>query len=288
MILKQDIQIRDPYVVLIDGKYYLYGTTDKNCWADKAVGFDAYVSDDLEHFEGPFPIFRPEPDFWADRNFWAPEMHVYRGEYYLFASFKAEGVCRGTQILKADSPLGPFKPWSDGPVTPRDWECLDGTLYIDEDEQPWMVFCHEWQQIKDGTMCAIPLTEDLRAAEGEAVTLFRASDPEWVTSHPFPDTYVTDGPFLYRTKENELIMLWSTFCETGYAITYAESLSEGVLGPWKQRKTPLFDRDGGHGMLFTDKNGQLMLSIHSPNDTPNERPLFISIRDTGTGLERLS
>ena len=45
MILRQDIQMRDPYVVLIDGKYYLYGTTDKNCWAEKATGFDAYVSD---------------------------------------------------------------------------------------------------------------------------------------------------------------------------------------------------------------------------------------------------
>ena len=100
MILKSDIQIRDPYVVLLDGKYYLYGTTDKDCWGPNAVGFDAYVSDDLEHFEGPYPIVRPEPGFWADRNFWAPEMHVYRGSYYLFASFKAEGVCRGTQIRK--------------------------------------------------------------------------------------------------------------------------------------------------------------------------------------------
>ena len=287
MILRSDIQMRDPFVVLIGDKYYLYGTTDKDCWSVPATGFDAYVSDDLEHFEGPFPIFRPDADFWADRHSWAPEMHIYRGEYYLFASFKAEGVCRGTQILKADNPLGPFKPWSDGPVTPRDWECLDGTLYVDEDEQPWLVFCHEWQQIKDGTMCAVPLTEDLRMAEGEAVTLFKASDPAWATCYPEPDTNVTDGPFLYRTTKGELIMLWSTYCATGYAITYAESLSESVLGPWKQQDKPLFDRDGGHGMLFTDKNGQLMLSIHTPNDTPNERPFFLPVRDTGDGLERI-
>ena len=49
----------------------------------------------------------------------------------MFASFKAAGVCRGTQILVADHPKGPFVPHSDGPVTPRDWECLDGTLYVD-------------------------------------------------------------------------------------------------------------------------------------------------------------
>ena len=134
-MLCSEIQIRDPYVVLLDGKYYLYGTTGNNCWG-KGYGFDAYTSDDLTHFDGPFPIFRPQPGFWADKNFWAPEMHFYRGGYYLFASFKADGVCRGTQILRADHPLGPFEEWSDGPVTPRDWECLDGTLYVDGDGKP--------------------------------------------------------------------------------------------------------------------------------------------------------
>lgn len=41
--------------------------------------------------------------------------------------------CRGTQILRADKPEGPFVPLSDGPVTPADWECLDGTLYVAAD-----------------------------------------------------------------------------------------------------------------------------------------------------------
>ena len=39
-------------------------------------------------------------------------------------------------------------------------------------------------------------------------------------------------------------------------------------------------------MLFTGKSGQLMLSIHAPNDTPNERPIFLPMRDTGDGLAR--
>ena len=281
-MLRSEINIRDPYVALLDGKYYLYGTTGANCWDGAAEGFDAYVSDDLEHFDGPYPIFRPEPDFWADRNFWAPELHVYKGAYYLFASFKADGVCRGTPILRAESPLGPFRPWSDGPVTPRDWESLDGTLYV-ENGKPYIVFCHEWVQIQDGTMAVLPLTEDLRAPAGDPVTLFRASDAPW-NDHDQP-THVTDGPFLYTTSNGELLMLWSTFCKQGYAIGYAQS-EGGILGPWKQLEQPIFDRDGGHGMLFTDKNGQLLLSIHAPNDSPNERPIFLPVRDTGDGLVR--
>ena len=41
-MLCSEIQIRDPYVVLLDGKYYLYGTTGNNCWGE-GYGFDAYI-----------------------------------------------------------------------------------------------------------------------------------------------------------------------------------------------------------------------------------------------------
>ncbi|MEO8608135.1 MAG: family 43 glycosylhydrolase [Chloroflexota bacterium] len=105
-----DLHIRDPFVlpVISEQQYYLYGTTGPESWTNSAAGIDYYISRDLQNWEGPFPAFRPPANFWADRNFWASEVHFYRGRYYMFASFKAEGVCRGTQILRADSPQGPF------------------------------------------------------------------------------------------------------------------------------------------------------------------------------------
>ena len=57
-MLCSEIQIRDPYVVLLDGKYYLYGTTGNNCWGE-GYGFDAYISDDLTHFDAPLPDLSP-------------------------------------------------------------------------------------------------------------------------------------------------------------------------------------------------------------------------------------
>ena len=179
---REEIQIRDPFVLPMaeEGQYYLFGSTDKDIWKGKATGFDVYRSVDLEHFETPFPAFRPPEGFWSNTNYWAPEVHEYNGKDYMFATFKAEGVCRGTQILVADHPLFcPFVPHSDGPVTPRDWECLDGTLYVDNDGQPWMVFCHEWVQISDGAVCAIPLSPELDRAVGEPIKLFSASEANW-------------------------------------------------------------------------------------------------------------
>ena len=48
------------------------------------------------------------------------------------------------------------------------------------------------------------------------------------------------------------------------------SESGSVRGPWT-RHTPLYTRDGGHGMLFNRFDGALMLSLHQPNKTPDER-----------------
>ena len=114
-----DIRIRDPYVLTDTdaGRYYLYGTTDENPWSGPGQGFSAYVGTNLADWQGPFTVFAPPVDFWADCQFWAPEVHRYAGCYYMLASFKAENRRRGVQILRAKSPLGPFVPISDGPIT---------------------------------------------------------------------------------------------------------------------------------------------------------------------------
>lgn len=283
---KDQIQMRDPFVLRHDaeGCYYLYGSTDKNIWRGPATGFDVYRSRDLQAWEGPFPAFRPEPDFWSDTNYWAPEVHAYRGKYYMFATFKAEGVCRGTQILVADHPLGPFRPHSDGPVTPRDWECLDGTLHVDEDGRPWMVFCHEWVQVRDGTVEAMPLSDTLDRAVGEPVTLFAATSAGWVEAVKNGAGFVTDGPFLHRGRDGSLLMLWSSFRGGRYAQAIARSASGRVEGPWVQEPEPLYESDGGHGMIFETFEGELRLALHTPNKTPDERPIFIALREEGGRL----
>ena len=67
-----------------------------------------------------------------------------------------------------------------------------------EDGKPWMVYAHEWIQKIDGTMEAIPLTNDLTAAAGDPIYLFKASDAPWYDTESTPNTdqmppYVTDG-----------------------------------------------------------------------------------------------
>ena len=281
-----EIRIRDPFVLPVseENAYYLYGTGRPL----GELGFDAYRSIDLRQWEGPFPVFRPPRDFWGTRTFWAPEVHRYRGRYCLFGSFAPpEGKGhRGTHVLAADSPRGPFVPVGPRAQTPAAWDCLDGTLYVDDANEPWMVFCHEWIQAVDGEICAMRLNTELDTACGEAIRLFRASDAGWPIEMAFHGKKgtVTDGPFLHRHHSGALLMLWSSFAPgPRYAIGLARSASGNVLGPWTHEPAPWFQDDGGHAMLFRTFGGTPMIAFHQPNHTP-EHLVIRSIEETADGL----
>lgn len=286
MMETNQIQIRDPFVLPVpeDNVYYLFGSTDRNIWG-KGTGFDAYTSNDLKSWEGPYPAFRPKEDFFSDTNFWAPEVYAYGGRYFMFATFRRkDNGLLGTAVLTAERPLGPFSLHSDGPVTPQAWSSLDGTLFVDDIGSPWIVFCHEWQQVGDGEICAMRLSEDLKQAVSKPELLFRASEAPWTepyVSPRFADTrnFVTDGPFLFRGESGDLYMLWASFIDNRYALGCAKSMSGLIAGPWRHAEEPLYRNDGGHGMTFRTFDGRLMLAIHAPNRTPDERPLFLSVTE---------
>ncbi|MCK0471069.1 glycoside hydrolase family 43 protein [Halalkalibacter sp. APA_J-10(15)] len=284
MVKKEEIQLRDPFVFVDNetNKYYLFGSTDPNIW-EEGIGFDVYISEDLEYWDGPFPVFRPSDTFYSKENFWAPEVHEHKGKYFTFATFLRKGSrIRGTGILCSNSLTGPFLPHSEGPVTPEDWHCLDGTLHVDGAGEPWIVFCHEWVQIADGELCAQRLSTNLKHTIGKPITLFKASEAPWTTAFkhrrfPNRNNYVTDGPYLFHSQSGELMMLWSSFIDHVYAQGIARSTTGQVLGPWVQEEEALLSNDGGHGMVFSTFEGQRMLTLHTPNKTPLERPIFIKL-----------
>jgi len=298
-----EIRIRDPFIVADKESrtYYMYAQFANriNYNAIEGNGIEVYQSKDLENWTGPTPVYTASNDFWAKGAFWAPEIHKYKGVYYLFVTLSGNITDsinngrmplreRATQIFYADKPTGPFKAFENKPHTPKNWMSLDGTLWV-EDERPYMIFCHEWVQIEDGTLEVMELSHDLSKAVTTPQTLFKATDAPWVKS--LKNTggkwhgYITDGPFVYRTKTGKLLMIWSSFGEEKYAIGIAESISGKISGPWVQHPEPLFKTNGGHGMLFKTFNNDLMLSLHQPNTTNMERAHFFKLKDLGNTLK---
>ena len=278
----EQINIRDPFVLFENGKYYMYGTRGEN-FGQKTKGFDVYVSTDLENWSEPIECFNSEKYNMNSNVNWAPEVHKYNDNYYMFATFTKPNGLRGTYILKAESPLGEFKPHSNGAVTPQEWECLDGTFYVDKNGKPFIIFCHEHTQIIDGTICYAELNDDLTALTGEVVTMFAGSEPFFIKKTPDAGHFVTDGPFMFRSKTGELFMLWSTFINKQYAECLVK-FNDGELNLNFTHLAPLIDDDGGHGMIFKD-NENIYLTFHSPNKSLYERPKFVKIKDNGDCLE---
>lgn len=277
-----DINIRDPFVLKEGDTYYLYGTRARD-FGKGTNGFDVYSSTDLETWSEPRECFNSEKYGMNREVNWAPEVHKYNGVYYMFATFTKENGRRGVYILKSDSPSGEFVPHSSGAVTPDEWECLDGTLYISKSGEPYLVFCHEHTQIIDGTVCYLKLNEDLTQAVSEPVLIFSGSSPEWADKKEAGEHYITDGPFMYRAENGDLMLIWSTFINHQYSQCIAKSDNGEIDGRFVHLP-PLITDDGGHGMIFKSDE-KLMLTFHSPNKTNYERPVFKELEDTDGNLK---
>lgn len=291
-----DVRLRDCCVWADTNSrtYYLVSSTGRRGPNGRPAVVE-FTSKDLETWEGPRVIFEVPADFWAQRGIWAPELHAYKGKFYLFLTFNTDDllpeqwrnwyprVKRGSQILAGDSPSGPFLPFANHATLPADMMTLDGTFWV-EDGVPFMVFSHEWVQITDGRMEYIQLKDDLSDTVGEPHWMFQASDAPWSEKSKQYGCHVTDGPYLYRSKTGKLMMVWSSFGAGGYEVGLATSKSGKLAGPWEQQAEPLFTADGGHPMLFRRFDGQLMMILHQPNHAPDERARIFEVEDTGDSL----
>lgn len=82
--------------------------------------------------------------------------------------------------------------------------------------------------------------------------------------------------------------LYGQFHAVRIAQGIAKSESGQIQGPWLQSHDPLFEGDGGHGMIFKTFDDEIVLALHSPNDTPNERVMFVKLKEDNGQLTVVS
>lgn len=172
------IRVRDPFILAdpTSRTYFLYAQCGNRHNRDAlGLGVEVYRSQDLVHWSQPELAFeRPKSGFWGGVDIWAPEVHKFGDGYFMFVTFPGRAKGRGTQIMRAERPQGPFKINGDNASTPPDQQCLDGTPWIDDDGTRWLVYCNEWTQIGNGTIRAVRMTKDWMSRQGESILLFQA------------------------------------------------------------------------------------------------------------------
>jgi len=268
-----------------------------------------YKSNDLKMWTGPYKII-DITGLWLEKAGFAAAAEIHRiGDSFYYAgtwsdhSDLIEQVPRRynvphnqTYLLRADNPEGPYTSFAIEPgydYQPREWDCIDGTLY-EEDGKIYMIFVHEWTQLIDGTMDYIELAPDLSYTVSEKpVTMFRATEAPWAmemnsigeaTFGLKMPGWVTDGPQMFRTQTGKLGMLWSSWGKERYVQGIAYSESGTIAGPWVQEKEPFLSNNSGHGMLFKTFEGKLIFLVHHAEENGPRKPQYWNVDDSGDKL----
>jgi len=262
--LLPDREIADPFVLRVDGKYYLYPTSD-------AKGYEVFVSDDLVHWARKARVF-------ADPRGgdWAPEVfHNKRGDgkFYLYYTDTMPGEPRGPLhkqigVAVADSPLGPFL--DKGPLAP---ESIDADLFQDDDGSLYLSYV----ELAGGFKIIVQPMADPLTKKGEPQVVIRPTE-DWEKR----SGEVTEGPFMLKHNGTYYLTYSGTGADSpNYGIGYATSKSPA--GPFvKYADNPIAHRGGdvlgpGHHCIIAGPDGKLWLVYHQKWNAERNFHRFLAI-----------
>lgn len=269
-----DFYIRDPFVMLCDGMYFMYGSNIISPDLGDA-GFSCYISRDLVNWLGAYDLTAGTVDWSGKDNFWAPEIIYRNGWFYMPVCYRnVETKERGCAMLASQCPLGKFWDISGGWFTDGGKNVIDPSLYISPENEVWCLWSNGNEDT--GEIMLAKFNDGITALETEPEVLFTKNDVPWAING------VCEAPFVHTLKNGKLAMLVSGFGEGGY--TVGQALADNIHGPWSVMSEPIFSEDGGHAMIFRDKRGKLMMALHQPNtaDYDNgiiEHARFIEVKE---------
>ena len=250
-----EISIRDPNIYYENQTYYMTGTTAGD-------GFLGYSSTNMINWKTEGYIYQKNAsNYWAQRLFWAPEIRKIEEKYYLFFTGFNDSYHRGTGVAVADNPLGPYVDLMPDPLTPPEFDCLDGHFFEDSNGKYYLIYVYEWLNEGDGAMWAQELSHDLTELVGEPHILFEGPDAPWGNT-------VVDGPWIQHSND-QYYLFWSSFNSNNdgkYCVGYC--VAESILGPYTINPDPIIWDDGGHCSIFEDENTTLKITYHQPNAGP--------------------
>ena len=118
----------DPEARIYEGTYVIYATCSLPF--DEQKNQVCFTSIDLINWEKHENIIDMNGFPWATRAIWAPTVIDKNGKYYyIFASgdIHSEETKGGLEIAVSDSPVGPFRAFTDGPLVQKNDPRTKGT-----------------------------------------------------------------------------------------------------------------------------------------------------------------
>ncbi|MGN9911248.1 family 43 glycosylhydrolase [Phytohabitans sp. LJ34] len=225
----------DPNIAYLDGRYYIYPTTDGFAgWS--GTQYKAFSSTDLVHWEDHGVVLDLGPDVtWADNSAWAPAVAARNGKYYLyFSGGMATGDTRKhLGVAVADSPTGPFHDALGRPLVPAgtySGQMIDPAVFTGQDGQSYLYW-------GNGNSYQVPLDDDMVSFDPARV---RTYHPANYNEGSF--VVERDGVYYFMWSENDTR-------DENYQVAYATG--DSPLGPWSERKGVILQKDLALGIKGT-------------------------------------
>jgi len=244
----------DPSVIRVGNDYWATATASR--WAPH---FPIMKSTDLVHWERVGEVFAQLPE-WAEGNFWAPEIHSWKGRFYIYYTARMRAGPLSVAVAIADQPQGPYA--DKGVIVSQSVGSIDPVATDDEAGQRYLIWKDDSNSKNEPTfLWAAKLNEDGTRLAGPHHALFR-NDAPW-------EGGVVEGPFLLRRQGwFYLFYSGSGCCGPGCKYALGVARSRKLLGPWeKYSLNPIIAANAdwrcpGHGSIVTDKTGHDWLLYH--------------------------
>lgn len=243
----------DPFILLHDGKYYLYSTNAPD-------GYYVYESDDLVNWTNRGYCLHKD-NVKGEKWFWAPEIMYRNGKFYMvYTSDEHLG------IAVSDSPLGAFvqekKQW----ISERN--AIDGDFFVDDDGTVYLYYVRF-----DGgnVIYGSRLDEDTMTLDENAEKRLISAEEEWETKMG----RVAEGPFMLK-HNGKYYLTYSAndYRSIDYSIGYA--VSDSPLGPFKKYDgNPILHRTEnvngvGHHSFTYSADGKNMICVYHRHNSMTE------------------
>lgn len=281
----KDLALPDPYVLEVDGTYYIYGTTDRT--GSRTI--DCYSTTDFHDFTWHKDVYVAPEDSWETNSggIFAPEMFVYEGEYYLYFGINNQrNGLRYIHCAKSSNPYGPFESiyqenaWGelvDGKAAPifnhndsLGLSVLDQTIFQDDDGKIYMyysVYDTGNSQYIVGFEMADPITPlfetyKILVRPGELTPATTSS--KVLSWEAYTDFEVAEGPFMLKSPNGKYYLTYSVnhYPNRFYTVCYAES--DTPLGDYTKPYSPEQKKNGElwTNLLFGYAGGHTGTTVH--------------------------
>jgi len=243
----------DPFILQYEDRFYLYGTTSSG------EGFKCWSSHNLLDWQEEGYVYRKSKNTWGDSNFWAPEVYLYNGEFYMAYSSKGKDKNNDRMLLclaKSQTPTGPFvdlyAPWFD-----MGFSCIDAHIFFDDDQQIYLYFDRVGYEGKwpNGYMYGLIYCMELdKTLQPMSDTVFCSqAEQEW--EHPLSmHSRCNEGCSILKYGD-KYYMTYSAnhYADPYYGIGY--STAPAPLGPWiKSEANPLVGMNEQAGIFGPGHN----------------------------------